>query len=119
MNASWHWIGLRPEDPAAYLAAAAALLKLKRVDDARAQATLAAEVAPERDRRSRASAHEVLARIALSKHDADTARDEAALARKADPASPLPEYVDARVLSDQGYYEEALGLFEQAAAALK
>ena len=30
LNASWYWIGLKPEDPNAYLAAAAALVKLKR-----------------------------------------------------------------------------------------
>jgi choline-sulfatase len=119
LNACWHWIGLRPEEPAAYLGAAAALLKLKRMDEAREQASLAVQIASERDRRSRASAHEVLARIALAKHDADTAQEEAALARAADPAFPLPLYIEGRRLYDQGQYDEALPLFEQAIAELQ
>jgi arylsulfatase A-like enzyme/cytochrome c-type biogenesis protein CcmH/NrfG len=119
LNACWHLIGLRPEEPAAYLGAAAALLKLKKFNEAREQATLAAQVAPERDRRSKASAHEVLARIALARHNADGAQQEAALARKADPAFPLPLYVEGRLLYDLAKYDEALPLFEQAIAQLK
>ena len=119
LNASWYWIGLKPEDPVAYLAAAAALVKLKRLDEAREQATVAATVASERDRRPRAAAHELLARIALAKHDAETAREEAALARKADPAFPMPQYVEGRLRHDHGKYEEALPLFEQAVAEVK
>ena len=119
LNASWYWIGLKPEDPNAYLAAAAALVKLKRLDEAREQAAVALTVASEKDRRPRAAAHELLARLALAKHDAETARDEAALALKADPAFPMPQYVDARLLYDQGKYDEALTLFERAAAALE
>jgi tetratricopeptide (TPR) repeat protein len=118
LNASWYWIGLKPEDPNAYLAAAAALVKLKRLDEAREQAAVALTVASEKDRRPRAGAHELLARLALAKHDAETARDEAALALKADPAFPMPQYVEARLLYDQGKYDEALPLFERAAAAL-
>jgi tetratricopeptide (TPR) repeat protein len=119
LNASWYWIGLKPEDPNAYLAAAAALVKLKRLDEAREQAAVALTVASEKDRRPRAAAHELLARLALAKHDAETAREEAALALKADPAFPMPQYVDARLLYDQGKYDEALTLFERAAAALE
>ena len=119
LNASWYWIGLKPEDPNAYLAAAAALVKLKRLDEAREQAAVALTVASEKDRRPRAAAHELLARLALAKHDAETAREEAALALKADPAFPMPQYVDARLLYDQGKYDEALTLFERAAAVLE
>jgi len=119
LNAAWYWIGLKPEDPNAYLAAAAALVKLKRLDEAREQAAVALTVASEKDRRPRAAAHELLARLALAKHDAETAREEAALALKADPAFPMPQYVEARLLYDQGKYEEALTLFERAAAALE
>jgi tetratricopeptide (TPR) repeat protein len=118
LNASWYWIGLKPEDPNAYLAAAAALVKLKRLDEAREQAAVALTVASEKDRRPRAAAHELLARLALAKHDAETASEEAALALKADPAFPMPQYVEARLLYDQGKYDEALPLFERAAAAL-
>ena len=119
LNAAWYWIGLKPEDPNAYLAAAAALVKLKRLDEAREQAAVALTVAAEKDRRPRAAAHELLARLALAKHDAETAREEAALAQKADPAFPMPQYVEARLLYDQSKYDEALTLFERAAAALE
>ena len=67
----------------------------------------------------RASAHEMLAKIALARHDTDAAREEAGLAREADPTLPLPIYIDARLLYDQGKYEEALPLFHQAVAELK
>ncbi len=119
LNASWHWIGLKPEDPNAYLAAAAALVKLKRAGRGTRTGGGGAEVASEKDRRPRAAAHEMLARLALARHDAETAREEAALALKADPAFPMPHYVDARLLYDQGKYDEALTLFERAAAALE
>jgi len=113
------YIALKPDDPAGYLGAAAALLKLHRLDEARAHALLAADVARATDRRSHASAHEMLAKIALARHDTDSAREEAGLARDADPTLPLPIYIDARLLYDQGKYEEALPLFEQAIAELQ
>ena len=56
----------------------------------------------------KASAHEMLAKIALAKHDTDAAREEARLAREADPTLPLPIYIDARLLYDQGKYADAL-----------
>ncbi len=71
----------------------------------------AADVAPKTDHRSRASAHEMLARIALLRHDAETAREEAVLAREDDPTLPLPVYVEGRILYDQGQYADALPLF--------
>jgi arylsulfatase A-like enzyme/Flp pilus assembly protein TadD len=119
VDAYKHYIALHPEDPAAYVGAAAALLKLRKLDDARDHAVLAADVTPATDRRARASAHEMLAKIALARHDTDAARDEAALAREADPTLPLPIYIDARLLYDQGKYADALPLFQQAVAELK
>jgi protein O-GlcNAc transferase len=119
IDAYKHFIELNPSEPSAYLGAAAAYLHLRKLDDARAHAVLAAQVAPERDVRSRASAHELLAKIALAARDADVARSEAELARRADPALPMPAFVEARLLADQGQYAEALPLFQQAAAELK
>ena len=119
IDAYQHVIELEPADPAAYLGAAAAMLKVRKLDDARAQAELAVSVAGERDARSRAAAHELLARIALARHDAEGARREAGLARESDPKLPLPAYIEARLLYDQGKYAEALALFEQAIAELK
>jgi tetratricopeptide (TPR) repeat protein len=71
------------------------------------------------DRRSRAAAHEMLAKIALARHDETTALEEAALAREADPSLPLPQYVEARLLYDQGRYADALPIFQDALAELK
>jgi arylsulfatase A-like enzyme/Tfp pilus assembly protein PilF len=112
-------IALEPQDPSAYLGAAGALLKLRKLDEAREQARWAGDVAAEGDRRSRASAHELLARIAVLVHDPDRARDEAALAQAEDPALPLPTFIDARLLYDQGRYRDALPGFMQAIEELK
>jgi tetratricopeptide (TPR) repeat protein len=114
-----HLINLEPASPAGYLGAAGAMIKAGRLDDARAHADIAVSVAGERDAGSRAAAHELLARVALARHDTEAARREAALARESDPKLPLPAYIEARLLSNQGKYAEALSLFEQASAELK
>ena len=119
VSAYKRFIELKPSEPTAYIGAAAALLKLRRLDEAREHARLAAEVAAPGDKRSRASAHEMLAKIALARHDTDAAREEATLAREADPTLPLPLYIEGRLLYDQGKYAEALPLFNQAIAELK
>jgi arylsulfatase A-like enzyme/Flp pilus assembly protein TadD len=119
VDAYKHFIALKPQDPTAYIGAAAGLLKLRRLDEAREHAALAADVAPTDDRRSRASAHEMLAKSALARHDVDAAREEAARAREADPTLPLPIYLEGRLLYDQGKYADALPLFKQAIAELK
>src|SRR5206468_6008223 len=67
------YIELRPSDPGGYLGAAATFLKQRKLDDAREHAQLAADLAVS-DARSRATAHELLARVALARHDADAAR---------------------------------------------
>jgi len=114
-----HHIELQPDEPTAYIGAAAALLKLRKLDEARDHAQLAADVAPPANRRARAAAHEMLARIALTRHDPDEAREQARLAHDADPALPLPLFIEARVLYDEARYEDALLLFEQAIGELK
>src|SRR5262249_50579777 len=90
-----------------------------KLDEARDHAQLAADVAPPTNRRARASAHEMLAEVALARHDPDAAREEAHLARDEDPTLPLPIFVDARLQYDEGRYAEALPLFQQAIAELK
>ena len=119
VDAYKHYTALKPQEPAAYIGAAAGLLKLRKFDDAREHASLAVEVAAETDHRSKASAHEMLARIALAKRDGDAAREEAGLARAEDPALPLPAYIEARLLHDQGKYADALPGFLEAIAELK
>jgi tetratricopeptide (TPR) repeat protein len=114
LDAYQHCIDLTPSDPRGYLGAAAVLLKQHKADAARERASLAVEVTPETDRKTRAAAHELLAKIALALHDGDAAREEAALAHKSDPQLPLPAFVDARLLYDQGNFADALPFFEQA-----
>src|SRR5207253_9019549 len=110
---------LKPNEPTAYIGAAATLLKLRRLEEARQHAKLAADVAADADHRSKASAHEMLAKIALAQRDVESARAEAQLAREADPTLPLPIYIEARILYDQGRYADALPLFQQTIAELK
>ena len=110
-------IALEPADGSAQLGITKALMRLRRYDEARQHAAAAAEIADAKDVLSRSSAHEWLARIALMRRDADTARDEAALAQEADGALPLLQYVDGRLLYDRGRFADALPFFEQAAEA--
>jgi tetratricopeptide (TPR) repeat protein len=115
LDAYKHLIDLRPSEPAVYLGAASAELKLHKFDDARASAAMAAEMSGESDKRSVALAHDLLARIAVARRDLVTARAEAALATEADAGLHTPAYIDARALFDEGNYDEALPLFQQAA----
>ena len=119
IDAYKHFIELRPMDPSGYIAHANALLKIHKIEEARQQAELAASVAGESDGRLRGAAHEVLANIALLRHEADVAREEADLAHQADPTLPMPAYIDARLLYDQARYAEALPFLEQANAELR
>ena len=109
---------LEPHDVRAHLGAIAGLVRLRRWDEARQHAELAATLASDHDVLSRSSAHEWLARIALAKRDAADARQEAALTEEADPALPMIAFVNARLLYDEARYEEALPLFEQAGTRL-
>ena len=111
-----HFIELKPSDPGGYLGAAATLFKQQKLKEAREHADFAAQMAAERDSRSRVIAHELLAKIALARHDAEDARREAQLAHEADPKLPLPALVEARLLYDQGKYVDALRPFEEALA---
>jgi choline-sulfatase len=109
-----HYAALMPASPDGYLGAATALLKQRKLDEARAMATRAADVAADTDRKSRASAYEILARIAVARRDAEAARAEAARSSDEDPRVPVPAFIDARLLYEQGRFADALPLFEQA-----
>jgi arylsulfatase A-like enzyme/cytochrome c-type biogenesis protein CcmH/NrfG len=117
LDAYRHIIVLQPSDPAGYLGAADVLLKERKLEDARARATEAATVAPDKDTRSRATAHTLLARVAIARREPDVAREEAALAFEADPALPIQPFVEGRILYDQGKYKDAWIQFEQAVTA--
>jgi tetratricopeptide (TPR) repeat protein len=91
----------KPKDSGALIGAAAALLRTGQLDQATQYGELAVSVAP-------AGAHQMLAKIALARHDAAGARREAALAQQADASLPMPAYVDGVLLYDAGQYAEAL-----------
>lgn len=112
---------LRPESPALALALTEAQLRAGRLDaaqDTAAETVMLAE-AEKADARTRAAAHEIAARVALARNDAETATAHAEAARQADPAAPIPQFVRGRLLYDQGKYDEALAAFRQADAVLR
>ena len=119
LDAYKHAIELRPSDPTNYIGAAAVLLVLGKLDEAREHATLALRVAGDGETRERVAACEQLARVALAKHDGEAARRAAELAQQADPTLPMPAYIAARLLYDQGKYADALPLFQQAVAGMR
>ncbi|MGE5814885.1 MAG: tetratricopeptide repeat protein, partial [Acidobacteriota bacterium] len=97
-----------PADTGSLIAAASALQELKRYDEAKAHAELAVNKAP-------ASAHEMLARIALARGDAVAARREAEMAQEADPTLPMPDYIEGLLAYNSGRYVDAVSAFERAA----
>ena len=109
---------LQPDNPYVPVAIAAALVRAGISDDARRQAMLAVALAERRNERSRAAAHEIAARVALARRDADEARTHADAAQAADPGLPMPQLVRGRLLYEDGNYEAALTAFEEADAAL-
>ncbi len=104
--------------PGRLIDAAVVSLAMRKLDDAEDLAMRALDVAGSAPR-SLADAHAVLVRIALARHDGDAAREHAAAARKADPSSVLPLYVDGSLLYQEGNFDDALVRLEKANAALK
>jgi tetratricopeptide (TPR) repeat protein len=100
-------IRLNPEEPGGLLGAASLLLERGRPDDAQRHAELAVAGAP-------ASAHEMLAQIALSRKDWDRATREADLTERADPTMPMTLVVRGLFAYHQGRYAEALPSLVQA-----
>lgn len=101
-----------PKDSAGLTGAAAGLLRLGRLEEARAHAELAVNVAP-------AAAHELLVRIALERQDTAAARREAQLAHAADLSLPMPAFVEGLILHQQGQFAAALPHFMDARQALE
>jgi tetratricopeptide (TPR) repeat protein len=92
-----------------------ALLRSRRLDDARAQAELAAgDAAAEPS--ARAHARELLARIAVAAHDPGGARVQAQHVLEIDPTSPFPSFIEGRLLFERARYDDALPLLDEAAA---
>ena len=89
-----------PKNAAALTGATSALLRLGRIDEAKAHAELAVEVAP-------AIAHEMLARIAVHQRDESAARRHAELAQQADSSLPMVAFIDGMILHERGQYAQA------------
>lgn len=91
------------------------LFRARRLDDARQQAALAIESGPGPSPR----ALELLARVAIAQRDAAGARLQAAHVQELEAASPIPAFVEGRLLADRGRWDEALVQFDKAAEQAK
>jgi arylsulfatase A-like enzyme/Flp pilus assembly protein TadD len=105
-------ISRNPRDAGSLIGAGGGLLRLGNLDEAQKHAELAVAVAP-------AGAHELLAKIALARHDREAALREAKLAQAADPTLPMPLYVEGLIAYNQGKYAEAIGPLLRARQALE
>jgi tetratricopeptide (TPR) repeat protein len=105
-------ISRQPKDAGGLLGMTSALLRAGQLDAARQHAELAAGVAP-------ASAHEMLAKIALAARDPAAARRHAALARQADATLPMPDYVDGVLFYNDGKYADAVAALRRAKDTLR
>ena len=107
---------VEPDNPYIPIALATLLLRSQHAELALEPASLAVALAEHHDSRSRSTAYELAARVALALDDFDVARAYADAAEKENPSLPMRRFVDGRVLHAEGRYEEALGAFEEAAA---
>ena len=112
VNAYKEVISRNPRDAGSLIGAGGGLLRLGKLDEAQQHAELAVAVAP-------AGAHELLAKIALARHDREAALREAKLAQAADPTLPMPLYVEGLIAYNQGKYAEAIGPLLRARQALE
>ena len=109
---------LRPEASAAARALADALVKAGKTDAAKEQATVAVMLAEAESPAEVFAAHEMAARVALVSGDKEAATEHAAAAHEADPSIPVRQFVQGRLLYDEGKYEDAVTTFAQAAMTL-
>jgi len=105
-------IALAPGNGGAHLRLGRALVRRRKFDEAAAEARAALAREP-------GQANELLARIAFERGALDEAVPLAEAATRADPALPLPFYVQGLVKYQRGDYAGALPLFEQAKTALE
>jgi tetratricopeptide (TPR) repeat protein len=109
---------LRPGASLAARALADALLKGGKTDAAKEQAAIAVMLADGEGPPESFAAHEVAARVALASGDNEAAVQHAEGAREADPSMPVQQFVQGRLLYEEGQYEKAVASFKVAAAAL-
>lgn len=94
-------IRLQPDEPNGPLGAAAALLALNRLPEARAHAELAIKAAP-------SQAHQAMALIDVAAGRDASALEQAALAAKAEPGLPFVPFVRGTIAYGAGRYAEAI-----------
>jgi tetratricopeptide (TPR) repeat protein len=93
-------------------------MKAHRYDEASDRARLAVALAELHDARSRCTAFETAARVALALDDRERAEAYGEAIEREDPGLPMARFVRGRLLHADGMYEEALAEFEQASAVL-
>jgi tetratricopeptide (TPR) repeat protein len=113
LDAYQHAIAVEPTNSDVYLGASAALLRLRRLDEATARAQHVVDDATA-SAMAQSRAHELLAQVGLAHRNLDQAHMEAAQAEEADPSRPVTAYVDGRIAFDRRRYAEALELLEPA-----
>jgi tetratricopeptide (TPR) repeat protein len=110
---------LRPDATPGALALADALVHAGKTSSARETADTAIALAEREDPRTLAAAHEMAARVALADKDAESATRHADAAHAADPTLPVRQFVQGRLLYDEGKFEEAVVAFTAAVDAVK
>jgi tetratricopeptide (TPR) repeat protein len=112
VNAYRKVVADNPKDAGGLIGASRGLLQLGRLDEARAHAQLAVDVAP-------AGAHELLARIAAAQRNPVDARREAAATEAADNGLPMRAFIDGLLAYNDAHYEAAATRFLDAHRALE
>ena len=107
----------RPNAAPVLLDAATVLMKLNRYDEARAHAEAAISG-------EAVTAHQLLAKIAMTRHDKAEALKQATLAEQADPSLPMTDFMNGVLLREDAQtnpakYTEAIPFFERAAEKIK
>jgi len=108
-----------PADANSFVSIAGVYLTMGRLAEAQANAEMGLSKAAPADTRATTSACEVLVRIALARKDATAARRYAAMAQQANPAFPLPSYVEGLIRHADKRFEEALPRFEETISRLR
>jgi arylsulfatase A-like enzyme len=116
IDAFRHALALDPDNVAGHLGAAASSLRARRLDDVVMHAQWVLDNA-DTHAVQKAEAHELLARVALSRRDAELARSEAAAAEREDSKRPVGAFIEGRLAMDQGRYPEAVDSLTAALAA--
>jgi arylsulfatase A-like enzyme len=109
---------LRPDASVAARELADVLLKAGKTAAAKEQAAVAVMLAEAESPAEVFAAHEIASRVALVSGDKEAATEHAAAAHDADPSIPVRQFVQGRLLYEEGKYEEAATTFTQAATAL-